>query len=416
MTARIEPREIKALLSHPDAAVVRRNLQRMIAFRIAHWIQPCLVVFIPYAKQNGLSVTQAAWAFGLFGGTGILLDVLSGMWADRIGRKWGLLVGAVCMTGGSFLMVIGGGAVGIFAGCSLVGAGHSFISGSDSALVYDTLIAGGWDKEARDGLFRWFERITMSWGLGIAASVLLTSGLLAEAWGLRAMMWAQVVIYGLLILLSLSVTELTHVERARRSYRDMFRFTRQALYGHRRLSGLIFYLAVIATLADLLAYFIRPLYGEQTGVGGAGITCVMIFQDICFALGVWLAKPYEKLLGFRKSWASLLLIMIAGLLLLTVVPPAAWLVVALIVPIFAFGVSVVNGELALHAEATSDVRATVLSVKSWVGRCVFLLTTLGSGWVIGRASLQGFLWCLIAVFGLGGAAAFFAAPGRQSAN
>lgn len=85
---------------------------------------------------------------GLVFGIGILAEVPSGALADLLGRKRQLLLGLLLMSGGFLLQGFAADYWHIFSGMVLFTIGMAFVSGSDDALVYDSL-----DAERKSGLW-----------------------------------------------------------------------------------------------------------------------------------------------------------------------------------------------------------------------------------------------------------------------
>jgi len=66
-------------------------------------------------------------------------EVPSGVLSDRLGRTLALRIAAVCWVAGSAVLAVGGGFWVLAAGQVLLAAGMAFQSGTDSALLFDTL-------------------------------------------------------------------------------------------------------------------------------------------------------------------------------------------------------------------------------------------------------------------------------------
>lgn len=105
----------------------------------------------------------------------VLLEVPSGYLADAVGRRFTLLLSAGAAALGAGVIALGDGLPALLAGQALLGAAAAFNSGSDVALLWETLAALGREGEfaARDAAAR---RLLL---LGLGASA-LAGGLLAS--------------------------------------------------------------------------------------------------------------------------------------------------------------------------------------------------------------------------------------------
>jgi MFS family permease len=93
--------------------------------------------------QANLSGAEAIILYSVYDVATTVLEVPSGYFSDRIGRRPTLMLAAVCSALGCLALALGG-SFAIFAlGQCLIGAGAAFKSGTDSALLYEALEASG---------------------------------------------------------------------------------------------------------------------------------------------------------------------------------------------------------------------------------------------------------------------------------
>ncbi len=122
-----------------DMDVYRRNLKLLKIFsflRFAAFWQPVEQLFV-YSIQGDefvLAVGFAMWSLAQF-----VLEIPSGYFADVFGRKASFLVGQVARILGYLFIVIPLGIPYYYVGLFLFGVAYSFTSGSDNALLHETL-------------------------------------------------------------------------------------------------------------------------------------------------------------------------------------------------------------------------------------------------------------------------------------
>lgn len=108
-------------------------------------------------------------------------QLLTGAWSDHVGRKWLIAGGMAVQAVGIAVVVLAGGFAGFATGAALLGIG--------TAMVYPTLLAAIGDvahpswRASAVGVYRLWR------DLGYAIGALL-AGLVADAFGLPAAMWA----------------------------------------------------------------------------------------------------------------------------------------------------------------------------------------------------------------------------------
>ena len=96
--------------------------------------------------QHELSAAEAIMLAAVYDIGTTALEVPSGYLSDRIGRRVTLLLAMLATVAGSLLLVFGGGFTVFALGQILLGAGTAFASGTDNALLFESL-----DREGRGG-------------------------------------------------------------------------------------------------------------------------------------------------------------------------------------------------------------------------------------------------------------------------
>jgi len=119
-----------------------RNFRLFLLYRVL----TRLLLFAPYiqlfiTKVRGLSQAEYGLLQGLYYVVVVAAEVPSGVLADRFGRKAILVFGALVNGLGCYLFAMAKGFPSFAAGEVLFGLGTAFVSGADSALLYDSLAA-----------------------------------------------------------------------------------------------------------------------------------------------------------------------------------------------------------------------------------------------------------------------------------
>ena len=97
--------------------------------------------------QNVLSGAQAILLYAVYDVATTLLEVPSGYMSDRMGRRKTLLASAIAGLIGAALLALGDSFVMFAAGQILLGASMAFASGTDEAMLYESLAASGREDE-----------------------------------------------------------------------------------------------------------------------------------------------------------------------------------------------------------------------------------------------------------------------------
>ena len=116
-----------------------RDLRIFYLFRLlatSYLWQPC---FIAFMHARGLDWAQAASLGGLYSAILILAEVPTGAFADRIGRRASMMVGALAMVASSGVSLGAHSASRFGVAECLSAISMSLCSGADSAYLYDFL-------------------------------------------------------------------------------------------------------------------------------------------------------------------------------------------------------------------------------------------------------------------------------------
>ena len=137
------------------------------------WFQACRsllfwqAIWFLYFQQE-LSASEAILLAAVFDIASAVLEVPSGVLSDRFGRRLTLMLAMLASCAGCLLIANGQSFVAFAAGQTLLGAGVAFASGTDSALLYDSLLETGQESDVATHEVRAW-RFTFS-ALAISAS------------------------------------------------------------------------------------------------------------------------------------------------------------------------------------------------------------------------------------------------------
>ncbi len=125
--------------------------------------------------QSELSAAEAILLYVVYDIATTALEVPSGWMSDRLGRRLTLIASALAAVAGLGLLAFGSGFAVFVAAQVLLGAHAAFVSGTDSALLFESLAADGREAELEAQELR-------QWRFGFIALALsaVTGGLLAQ--------------------------------------------------------------------------------------------------------------------------------------------------------------------------------------------------------------------------------------------
>lgn len=240
-----------------DPSALERNLQLFPRYQAASSVLPWLPVFflffIERVQLGDAVLLGSAYYFSVF-----LLEVPSGYCSDRFGRRPTLILASIMTVIACALFAVADSFVVLLAAQVLLAAGIAFQSGSDSALLYDSLHALGREEEYTER-----ETVAQKWSMtALACSCLVGGGL-----GMVDLRLAYVVA---LLAALVSVAQCVS-------------FVEPPMEGDSQAAGFV------TQIRDTLGYFSHPLLGWVLGFFVIGYSLEHVPYEFY--------QPYLKLLG-----------------------------------------------------------------------------------------------------------------------
>ena len=350
------------------------NIIRLYFIKIAKWFMLFMPIVVPFYESNGLMMKDIMVLQAIYSVSIVLLEIPSGYLADVWGRKRTLVLGAFMGVTGFGIYTISYGFTGFLVAEMILGIGSSCVSGADSAMLYDSLAEQRDEKKYS----RFEGRITSLGNFAEAAAAIL-GGLLATI-SLRTPYIAQTFVALIAVPAALTLREpVRHVKLVKSGLAQVFHIAGFALFRNRELRRNILFSAFTGAATLTMAWFVQAFFEEVEiqirwfGFLWAGLN-----------LTVAVASYFAHLLEVRiRQKGSILLIGLgipAGYILLS----QSGLVTGLVV-LFLF--HLVRGYATpvlkdyINRVTTSEVRATVLSVRNFIIRINFSLIGPVAGWI-----------------------------------
>jgi len=158
------------------------------------------VMFI-YFKNQGLSYVEIGLIFTVQSVAKLFLEVPSGAFADHFGRKWSMAIANLSFILCFLAFGLGASFWWFLVGGFFKGLGQSFQSGSDAALIYDSLVA----ENNQQAFTRYYGKRWGYFQVGFAVSALGAVPLVA--WDIRWAFLASGIANAIAVVLILLVKE-----------------------------------------------------------------------------------------------------------------------------------------------------------------------------------------------------------------
>jgi len=357
-----------------------------------------------FYQENGLDLTDLFIIQSIYSVTIAIIEIPSGYIADVLGRKNSMIIGMFFGMIGMIVYSFSFGFEGFLIAALCLGIGQSFISGSDTALMYDSLLQLNRSKE-----FIKLEGRTISMGNLAEAFAFIIGGLIAEI-SLRTPFYFQIGIALIGFITALSLVEPT-MHRLKdgktRPWKNIKNIIRFSLKENQTLRYYILYSSIIGCGTLTMAWFSQPYFisiGINStfyfGLLGAGL-------NLAVAIPSFYAHKIEERIK-TKTLLILILILICSCYFTTSYTTSLWGLPLLLLFYITRGVATPVLRDYMNRHIPSEMRATVMSIRSFIIRIVFASTSPFFGYVADVYSLQqALLLSGILFLILGGITLFF---------
>ena len=374
-------------------AALAANLWKITVLQILRWFLIFMPIVVVFYTENGLSMKEIMVLQAVYSLTMVLFEVPSGYFSDTIGRKNSLVLGTVLGTCGFAVYSVSYSLAGFLAAEIALGVGQSFISGTDSALLYDTLCELG-DEEA---FIKKQGRLTASGNFSEALAGI--AGGFAALISLRTNFYIETAVMLSAVFVALSIREprIHEAVKTRMSWSGFTTILKETVASV-QIRLLLLYCSLLAASTLTVVWFVQPyLTLVQMPLALYGIIWTVL--NLSVGCSSMIAYRIEQKLPRTVSLVLPLCLVSAGYFL-TGSHAAIWSPVFFLLLYCSRGYTLPVFINQINRLVGTDRRATVLSVRVLLTRLMFVCIGPFSGWISDTASLRyallvtGFLYCI----------------------
>ncbi len=327
-------------------------------------------IWVLYLAFRGMSLMQIGLLEGIFHATSILCEVPSGALADLVGRRKSMLLSRLCITVSCIVMLFSK-SFWLFALSFVIQAlGYNLNSGSEEALVYDSMKA--LDNES--GYLKVSGRINMLIEVSQAIAT-VAGGVLAE----YSYFWCYVACTVISLLAFVPVLFMTEPPREAHEHTNTvlklisshFSESFRILTGDLRILKTVTFFSVVFA-AHTLLFFYSQQYFYDLGYNKIQISIIMLFAGLISCAGALSSESLYVRLGDKVNTLSALFIAATMICYGFKIPMLA--IVIFIASNFFNALLYPIESNTLNKLIPSNQRATLISVNSMFFSVVMILT------------------------------------------
>lgn len=342
------------------------------------------VAIIYYSHVAG-SYTLGASIFAIVMIVSALVEVPTGIWSDKVGRKQTIVIGSLLTALSGLIYALSQNYTWLVVGAIAEGISRSFFSGNNDAFLYESSIDVGQEEYYDDYLGKTHSMEH----LGIALGAVI-GGFIAT-YSLRLSVSLTLIP---LVVASICSLFMTEPHSKKKSDSNIYAHTKKALklfIRNKKLRLLSISDAVSFATGETSYQFRATFFASIWPVWAIGIlnTALQFGSSVSYYFSSWLIKKWgaEKLLVIRSIVGK-----ISGLIAFGI--PSIFSPIVTIFPSFLYGAGQVAKSTLMQKQFSAEQRATMSSLNALLGNLTFAIATITIGFVADKTTPQ------IALFGI----------------
>ena len=360
---------------------IKSNIWKMYLYTFFISLSFFTPVIVLFWQDNGLSLTKIMLLQSIFSIAVVVLEIPTGYFADVFTRKRALVIASFSVF---FSMLVYGFSSNFYQFLIaeiLWAVGMSFISGTDSAFIYDTLKDIKREKE-----YKKIQGNVFYYGFIAMALAHISGGFIGKV-NFRYTFFVTLPFLFLMIILSFTLKE---PERHKLIFKkgylsELLKIIKFSIIKNKKIRWLIIYSAVIVGFNGAVLWFYQP-YMKLTGLDIVHFGFVFAAFQIVAAVSSKYAYNIETRLGRKHS-----------LIMLVILIGISYLLMGHFVYLFSFSFAFIQQFVRgfykpvitdyINNLISSDIRATVLSAHNLMGKLFYALIIPFIGYIADVYSL-----------------------------
>lgn len=340
---------------------IKRNVNIDYVFCFMKNFDISSAIWVLYMVYKGLPLWQIGVVEGIFHITSLLAEVPSGAAADLFGRKNGMIVGRLCSAVSAIINLFSTNIFGFSIGFMISALGYNLNSGSEEALVYDSLI----EAKCEDDYLKVNSRLNLIIEISQGLATFI-GGVLAEYSFVYCYVTSIIIALISLIPCFMFKEPLIKDENnkdERISIKKHFKLCYSIIKNNKKIMKILIYFPVVFTFHTVV-YFYGQQYFSVLGCNKIEISLIMLLGGITSCIG---AVSCEKVISIFKDKTKYIASILMGISIVFISGKS------LIISILFFAVlNYVNSLLypiqstSLNKLIPSEQRATIISIDSMI--------------------------------------------------
>jgi len=342
------------------------NITKIYLFNAIWMFMVIMPVIVVFFQSKGLSMADIFLLQSIFGIAMLLFELPSGYFSDLFGRKITLVVSTVFHGIGFCILPFANDFETLVVMEIFLALAVSLFSGTDVAILYDSLNAIG-DRRAHVKIMGrkiYYQQLGETFG-ALAGGWLILISLECNVWGQAVVSWIPLCVV-------LTMVEPPRPKMSKRKHKDNFIYIYRSLFRQSRLLTLIILNSMMWGVATLLAVWTFQKYWQEINIPLLWFGYVWAACNLTVALVAKNAHKIEKSLGSPATIILMGILPVIGYFGMSFVE-VWWGALFCLCFQASRGINSVILRDALNRRVSGDLRATANSVNSLGVRFIFII-------------------------------------------
>ncbi|MDC0230480.1 MFS transporter [Aureispira] len=357
---------------------IAANIWKLYLIKMSKWFMVFMPIVVLFFQSNGLNLREVMIINAIYSLSTAFFEIPSGYFSDKFGRKHSIILGTLFITLQFLAYSWSFDFWSMSVGAVIGGFGASFISGSDSALLYDSLCI----IDRKEDYLKWEGR---SYAIGTFSEAVaaVIGGWLAYYFSLRCPMYVQVGISFVGLITAFTLVEPpVQNDHNRGNWEQIKLILSYTFIKNIKLRFFIFITSVFGLASLLLAWFAQP-YFDLKDIQENYIGYLWAALNITVAVFSLNAHHANKIISEKKLVFVILLGFTMGYCVLGYYGGnILWMGLSAMFVMYALrGLAAPTFLSLINKNTPSEMRATVLSIRGFCVRILYAIIAPILGWV-----------------------------------
>lgn len=336
---------------------ISKNIKNEYLYRFLSSFDITSAIWVLYLGYKGMTLAEIGLLEGIFHVTGFLSEIPTGALADLFGRRKIIIIGRLTSLISAIIMLFSNSFLGFAIGFILSAWGYNLNSGSEEALVYDSLKVLKREEEYLKINGKINLIIEVSQGLAV-----FIGGLLSEINFSISYITAIVIgIFSLIVSFKFTEVDIREPHEERITVINHFKTSINIVKENKMLLNILIFFPIIYTFSAII-YFYGQKFLSDGGYSRVNISIIFLVNGILSSIGAILSsKVYEKFKSI--GWISISMIISILILFMGNVTKNLSLLIFLLIGFLTSILQPISSKL-INSIVASKQRATIISVES----------------------------------------------------